>query len=90
MAHPLSQAEPVWCLSMPQRSFAVRVHFGAVPHGAASAAARCTNPRYDFNDAALPLGKSLRATGREKVATTIEYLKANSPLAKSGQLTLSW
>jgi hypothetical protein len=42
MAHPLSQAGPVWCLSMPQRSSAVRVPFGAVKHGAASAAALCT------------------------------------------------
>jgi len=60
--------------------------------GNASSVGSCPvhNPHYDFNDAALPLGKSLRATGREKVATTIEYLKANSPLAKSGQLTLSW
>jgi hypothetical protein len=39
MAHALSRAGPVWCHSMPQRSSAVRVHFGAVPH-VASAAAR--------------------------------------------------
>jgi hypothetical protein len=40
------------------------------------------NPHYDFNDAALPIGKLRHATGRDKVATTLDYLKTLSTLHK--------